>query len=297
MTSLCATDAAARAQPWLGTLVAIRIRDAGECDDVAGALDAAFAAVRRVHALMSFHDPASELSALNRRATRAAVALSEWTWTVLGHAAEIARASAGAFDCGVGAHLVRSGRLPAVPGGDVEAAAGGDAFHERLEFLPGRRVRFRRPMLVDLGGIAKGFAVDRAVAALRARGVAAASVNAGGDLRVFGAAAEPIFVRRPDDPASVAPLVQLRDGALATSADYVPARGARPEHDTPFIDPRRGRCCGHGRSVSVAAADCTTADALTKVVLVTGDVRHAALKEFDACAIILDAASERTVGR
>lgn len=294
MPSRCATDPVQRAQPWLGTLVDIRVRDAGDCADVHAACDAAFAAVARVHALMSFHDPRSELSALNRAAARRPVAVSPWTRAVLARAVEVAEASGGLFDCAVGAALVRAGRLPG-PAADPRPPVG--AGRDRLEFLPGDRIRFREPLLVDLGGIAKGFAVDRAVDALRERGVAAGTVNAGGDLRVFGAGFEPICVRRPDQPARVVPVVNLHDAALATSAHYSGQRtGSDPgEQMTPFIDPRNETCCGHGISVTVVAPDCMTADALTKVLVVSGDERHPALAAFGAAGRIVATGPERTV--
>ena len=293
MPSRSGTDLVRRAQPWLGTLVAITIRDAGDCPDVQAACDSAFAAVARVHALMSFHDPRSELSALNRDAARAPVAVSPWTRAVLERAVEVGAASGGRFDCAVAAALVRAGRLPAPQGAPAPLSPAGDSCgsHERLEFLPGDRIRYRRPMLIDLGGIAKGFAVDRAVEALHAAGIAAASVNAGGDLRVFGGTAETISVRRPDAPGRAMPMVTLHDAALATSAHYFGGWTA-PEHGvqmTPFIDPRDGTCCGHGLSVTVVAPDCATADALTKVVLVSADEHDPALERFGAAARIITA--------
>lgn len=298
MPSRCAAEPSHRAQPWLGTLVGIRIRDAGECRDVRAACDAAFAAVARVHALMSFHDPGSELSLLNRSAARAPVAVSPWTYAVLARAIEIGAAADGLFDCAVAAPPVRAGRRPRrgrhgpAHRPSLDAGRGSQA---RLELLAGGRVRFRGPLRLDLGGIAKGFAVDRAVDALVERGIAAASVNAGGDLRVFGGGPEEIRIRRPDRPGRVVPVVSLRDAALATSAHYPGERaGSRSAAQaTPFIDPRDGSCCGHGLSVTVVAPDCMTADALTKVVLVSGDEQHPALAACGAAARIAGAVDRR----
>ena len=300
MPSRCATETLRRAQPWLGTLVGIRIRDPGDCRDAHAACDAAFAAVARVQALMSFHDPRSELSLLNRFAAHQPVAVSSWTHAVLARAVEIGALSAGLFDCAIAAPLVRAGLLPAPAAGAPRArspGAGGGHSRGRIEFLPGGRIRFRAPLLVDLGGIAKGFAVDRAVDALRERGIAAATVNAGGDLRVFGDGLEPICVRRPDQPAGVVPVVNLHDAALATSAHYPGQRTGSDagEQMTPFIDPRNGTCCGHGISVTVVAADCMTADALTKVLLVSRDERHPALAAAGAAARIMAGGRRRMI--
>lgn len=299
MPSPSVTEPLHRAQPWLGTLVAVRIRDAGDCRDAHGACDAAFAAVARVQALMSFHDPGSELSALNRRAAREPVAVSPWTHAVLARAVEIGAVSDGLFDCAVADRLVHAGLLPQPAAGVVATPARGAGRdrRERIEFLPGGRIRFREPLWLDLGGIAKGFAVDRAVDALRARGIAAATVNAGGDLRVFGGGFEPVAVRRPDCPARALPVVNLHDAALASSAHYGrEGSGAHSgEQMTPFIDPRNGSCCGHGLSVTVVAPDCMTADALTKVLLVSGDERHPALAACGAAARIVASAPRQAV--
>lgn len=106
-----------------------------------------------------------------------------------------------------------------------------------------------------LDGIAKGFAVDRAVEALQAEDVASGVVNAGGDLRVFGELYEEIYVRPPDKPNTLVHIGRLKDGAVATSGAAL------------LIDPRRSRRRAPATGASVLAADCATADALTKPCL------------------------------
>jgi hypothetical protein len=119
-------------------------------------------------------------------------------------------------------------------------------------------VRFRRPVTIDLGGIAKGFAVDRAVEALQKAGAISGIVNAGGDLRVFGEHAQEVQIRHPLYPGRTAGMVRLRDRALATSARYfAPA----------LFDGRSRQPLPDEISVTVAARDCLTADALTKIAL------------------------------
>lgn len=228
-----------RARPLLGTFVEIRT------DADASAVTHAFDAVAKVHALMSFQDPASELSRLNRDAWRAPVAVHPWTWRVLAAARWLHTCSDGAFDCA----------LPDAP----------DARMDAVQLLSGRAVRFRRRLRLDLSGIAKGFAVDRAIDRLR-RAARQGLVNAGGDLRVFGATAEPIFVRDPEVPQRLHPLGSLADGAFATSAPYFSAQ----DGDWAVRDPRKGESPRRYRSVSVLAPTCLRADALTKVVWVHG---------------------------
>lgn len=111
-------------------------------------------------------------------------------------------------------------------------------------------------MAIDLGGIAKGYAVDQAVASLRASGVTSGLVNAGGDLRAFGPRSWPIELQHPVVTARTRPLVRLRDAALASSVAAA---------DAGFVGtrPRGARWTGS----TVLARDCATADALTKWAL------------------------------
>lgn len=196
-----------RARPLLGTYVDIRIE--GGLD----ALEAAFAAVAKVHRLMSAQDPASDVSRLNRARQRELVRVHAWTYRVLRKAEELRRSTGGLFDCRAGGCLT-------------------------------------------LDGIAKGFAVDRAVEVLRAAGVSRGVVNAGGDLRVFGDRSEPVHVR--DEDGRFVKVAMLKETAIATSAS------------SSIIDPRSGRSCPAGKTISVVAGDCMTADALTKVALLQG---------------------------
>ncbi len=251
-----------RARPLLGTLVEIRAAAPWPEARLHTAVGAAFAAVERVQQLMSFHDAASGLSALNREAAQRLVAVDTRLYEVLAAALELSRRSQGAFDVCVAPHLEQWGYLPAM--GEPTAAA---ADWTDIDLLDEWRVRFRRPLRIDLGGIAKGYAVDQAVAALRAAGVEAALVNAGGDLRGFGAQPWSVALRHPQSPAQSAHGLELRDEALATSATYFSRRHVGVAEVSPLLDPRSRRPWLGVASVSVRAPDCLHADALTKVVL------------------------------
>lgn len=211
----------------LGTFVEI------EAGDLA-AIDAAFAAVERVHGLMSAHDPASELSRINRHAHLAPVTVTGWTAAVIERALHWSRASAGRFDA-------------------VRAGADWTAVR-----LADGEVSLDRPARLDLGGIAKGFAVDRAIDALKAAGAEHGLVNAGGDLRCFGAKPWSVMVV---DPASRRPLVsvELIDASMATSGGLPGKAGALSFDHLPGRDRR-------WVSVTVRAIDACDADALTKIV-------------------------------
>lgn len=139
------------------------------------------------------------------------------------------------------------------------------------------RVGARRDL--DLGGIAKGFAVDRAVSALRRAGATSGIVNAGGDLRVFGEEPQLVQIRHPMHPGSVAGQLLLRNRAVATSASYF----ARD-----LFDGRNQRAVPADVSVTVGADDCMTADALTKVAAVLRHQSRSLLQRFRADALLLE---------
>ncbi|WP_197711813.1 FAD:protein FMN transferase [Polynucleobacter necessarius] len=91
---------------------------------------------------------------------------------------------------------------------------------EDIHFLTSELITASRPVCLDLGGIAKGFAVDMAVKILISEGVSAGIVNAGGDLRVFGDYSKPIYIRNPKNPIELLELGVLQDSAMATSSLY-----------------------------------------------------------------------------
>jgi len=257
-----------RARPLLGTLVEVRA-EAPEA-----ALDAAFDAVAQVQRLMSFHDAASDVRAIARARAGDRVRVHGHTAAVLRRAQAWARASGGAFDAGCAPRAVAAGWLPA----PADAAAPGALPFEDALVLAGREVLVRAPVWLDFGGIAKGYAVDRAVAALRRAGVRSGTVNAGGDLRVFGAREETVVVRSPFDAAELWPVAALRDAACATSASgAVAARTPAPE--TP-------------RSVTVFAPTACAADALTKIVWQQGERARPLLRRARARAFVVGAAGD-----
>lgn len=266
-----------RARPWLGTLVEISLAADFDTPALLVAVEAAYAAIARVHVAMSVHEPASELSRLNRSAHLAAVPVSADVLTVLRAALSFAEDSAGAFDPVVGGRLTALGLLPAC---EVTAAPQSTW---RDVLIDGDQLRFRQPLRLDFGGIAKGYAVDLAIEQLHAAGIAEAQVNAGGDLRVFGPASQRIALRDPRAPSQWSQIVELDDQALATSAPYY-AAGSSP---SALIDPRSGSPYAGADSISVIAPTCLAADALTKVALFASPaLLEALLEQHDAQLLI-----------
>ena len=254
-----------RAQPWLGTLVEIAIEAPSEAAFL-HATELAFARVAQVHRLMSFHAPGSDVCAIARAPAGASLPVGADTARVLRLALDIELRSGGLFNAAIAPALVASGRLPRPPG--AQAARAG-TLAEGIEWLGEHRLRVRAPVWIDLGGIAKGYAVDCAVIALEAAGVTSGLVNAGGDMRAFGPAAHTVHLRFAD---GLRPVALLQDAALAASCN-ADAGDAGSDADTagggstPHIDPRSGRSVRSPNSVVVQAFSAAVADALTKVAL------------------------------
>jgi len=278
-----------RARPLLGTLVEVTACGNSE-SELTTAVNSAFAVIARVHRLMSFHEPHSDVRRINRLAHRVAVRVHPWTWKVLKTAQHLACSTAGAFDISVGGELVRLNYLPS----RAPVALDRNACWRDVHLLRGWRVRFTRRLLVDLGGIAKGFAVDRAVDCLRARGARAGLVNAGGDLRGFGPVPWRIHVRHPGQPGTLIPVADIASGALATSAGYFARRMQRGKAITPVVDGVRRKATSATFSASVAAPSCTLADALTKLVLLRGPRALGLVRRLGGRALILNSSPCRS---
>ncbi len=275
-----------RSRPLLGTRVEIRAAGPQSESLLHAAVDGAFAALERVHQLMSYHDPESELSRINREAAGREQTIDAELYTVLEAALRFAALSEGAFDPCIGDRLEEWGYLPpSLPAARRAGAPMGTWRDVRLRGA--RRVHFARPLRLDLGGIAKGYAVDRAVRSLQRAGVGKILVNAGGDLRIAGPWQQRVRLRHPQAPQLSAEMLTLGDAALATSATYYSRRRLPCGEVSALLDPRSGRPYRGEGSVSVRAPDCLSADALTKVVLFAApEVAERALAACDAQAFV-----------
>jgi thiamine biosynthesis lipoprotein len=271
-----------RCRPLLGTFVEITARGSDKRLLVRG-IEAGFGAIARVNRLMSFHDPLSDVSRMNREAFPKGVSVHPWTWQVMSAAKRFAEGSQGAFDITVAPLLTKWNYLPDRCYRFSPTSTSRDIFLRRPY-----EVFFCRNLIVDLGGIAKGFAVDRAVEALKDNGVEAGIVNAGGDLRTFGPDSQFIHLRHPAEPTCIAGAVRLREHAMATSGIYFERRKHRAQYVSPLLDGRSGRTARELISVSVAAAECMVADALTKVVFAIREEAAGLLARYRADALLLE---------
>ena len=270
---------AERARPYLGTVVSIRVTGL-EAAGAHAAIEVGFEEIARVHRDMSFHDPRSDVSRLNRTAHRAAVTVADTTFAVLERALAISAASGGVFDITIARHLVDRGMLP-----NPDPAQQPDrlASWADIELSDGGRVRFHRPLWIDLGGIAKGYAVDRAVQRMGLPSGTRCVVNAGGDLRISGAGAEPVVLSAASGGA---PSVMLCNASIASSSGRNSGHAAGPRRVGPHVHATRRRTMGLDSFVSVIADECMDADALTKVVMARGGRAAPVLRRFGARAYL-----------
>jgi FAD:protein FMN transferase len=271
-----------RCRPLLGTFVEITARG-GDERLLARGIEAGFDTVAQVNRLMSFHDPLSDVSRMNREAFPKGVSVHPWTWQVMRAAKRFAEESHGVFDITVAPLLTKWNYLPDRCYRSSPTSTSRDIFLRRDD-----EVFFCRNLIVDLGGIAKGFAVDRAVEALKDNGVRAGIVNAGGDLRTFGPDSQFVHLRHPAEPTRIAGAVRLRERAMATSGIYFERRKHRAQYVSPLLDGRSGRTARELISVSVAAAECLVADALTKVVFAIREDAAGLLARYRADAFLLE---------
>jgi len=260
-----------RRVPLMGTLAELAV--VHEDERLANAaLDAALDELRAVETTMSRFLPSSDVGRANQRAARAPVTVSRPTADVLAEALRWAAATDGAFDpClgrAVGLWDVAHRKTPP-PAPRVRALAGRRLYRAlELEDWRGEPViRFRDgDIALDLGGIAKGYGVDCAVAALRDRGIENGLVNVGGDLYALGVSEDGdpwrVGVRSAQDPTRLSTTLTLTDRAVATSGDYEQFFEHRGEHYHHLLDPATGAPRKtKARSLTVTAATCMTADA------------------------------------
>jgi FAD:protein FMN transferase len=281
----------------MGTRCAVELwasdRSAGEA-----AMEAVFADMRRIDMLMSTYKQDSQVSRVNAGAAKAPVPVSKELFDLLVTAQEYSRLSSGVFDityASVG--YLYDYRAHVRPDDKAIASALPGVDYRQLKLDPAKRtVAFGKPgMRIDLGGIAKGHAVDRGIQLLKARGFTHAMVNSGGDTRVMGdREGKPwmIGIRHPDRKDEVVLRMPLEDAAFSTSGDYerfFEEGGVRYHH---ILDPKTGRSPHAVRSVTIIASNATRTDGLSKTVFILGPEKGLAfinsLPDADAIVIAAD---------
>jgi thiamine biosynthesis lipoprotein len=264
-----------REEAIMGTAVRVEL-----WHDKATAARAAMSAVmdemHRIDASMSPYKPDSELSRINREAAQKPVPISQEMYDLIARSIEFSKLSGGAFDItfsSVGYLYDYREHVKPTAAQIAKALPGINYRHLQLD-PKARTIHYARPgVRIDLGGIAKGYAVDNCIAILKGRGIANAIVTAGGDSRLLGdRRGRPwnIGIRDPRRRGEVAAVLPLADVAISTSGDYerfFEEDGVRYHH---IINPRTGKSATGVRSVTIIGPDGITTEGLTKSVFVKG---------------------------
>ncbi len=256
----------------------------------------AFNEIRRIEKLMDVHNPESEISQVHRLAGKRPVKVSEEIFKVLKSSLEFSRFTSGAFDVSIRplSHLWGMRRklnrilelknieekLPLVNYRNIIM----DERNQTIEFK-------RKGMAIDLGGVAKGYAVDQAIEVLKKRGIEAALINAGGDIRVMGKRRWKVSLQHPRKEDEVLAVIRLQDRAIATSGDYQRyfiKEGKRYHH---IINPETGYPAIECMSVTIIASQAIQADILATSIFILGPEKGMKLIESseDVEGIIIDA--------
>jgi thiamine biosynthesis lipoprotein len=259
----------------MGTRCAVELWSADRGKGEA-AIAAVFADMRRIDELMSTYKPESEISRANADAYSKPVRIAPELFDLIATSIEYSLLSKGVFDityASVG-YLYDYRRHQRPDDAAILAALPGVDYRNLRLDAAQHTIRFEHPgMRIDLGGIAKGYAVDRGIGILQQAGIARAMVNAGGDTRVIGDRfGKPwvVGIRHPDDKDKVVLRMPLTDAAFSTSGDYerfFDEGGIRYHH---IIDPRTGKSPHSVRSATIIASTATRTDGLSKTVFILG---------------------------
>ncbi len=279
----------------MGTNIEVQVW-AGSEERGQQAINAVFEEMERVNQLMSPYIEDSELSQLNAHAANQAYVVSEELFSLIRYSVQMGDMTHGAFDitfASVGFQYDYRARVR--PDDNTIASQLPAISYQHLELdAESHAIRYRHPNVkIDLGGIAKGHAVDKSVEKLKALGIQHAMVTAGGDTRLLGdRLGRPwlVGIRDPREDGRQAVKIPLASTAISTSGDYerfFEEDGVRYHH---ILSPSTGKPASLVQSVSIIGPSSTTNDALSTSVFVMGLNAGLALIDSlpDVEAIILD---------
>jgi FAD:protein FMN transferase len=264
-----------REEAIMGTRIYVELwaDDPGKGD---AAIEAVMAEMRRIDDLMSHYKPESQLSQINARAAQEPVQVDKELFDLIKLSTHFSEITEGAFDityASVG-HLYDYPHHVRPTEEQIKAALPAVNWRNMLFDPVHHTIRFEHEgMRIDLGGIGKGYAVDRGIAILQARGFQHALVSAGGDSRIIGdRMGRPwlIGIRNPDDKQKVVTRIPIVNSAMSTSGDYeryFDEGGVRYHH---IIDPHTGHPASKVRSATILGPTATETDGMSKTAFVLG---------------------------
>ena len=276
----CSAEAAwhSDVQDKMGTRIEVQIWHE-DADEAARLLEESMAEFDRIEALMSTYRESSEISRVNRNAATSPVPVTTELYSLVELSLAMSELTRGAFDItydSVGQlYDFRREQRPGEP--EIEARLAAVDYRFVSLDPAGQSIAFQQDgVRINLGGIAKGYAVESVITLLREEGVEHALATAGGDTRLLGDRRDKpwvVGIRDPDDEAGVVTRLGLMNEAVSTSGDYerfFVADGVRYHH---ILDPGTGRSASGLRSATVVGPDATMTDGLSTSVFVLGPKR------------------------
>ena len=259
----------------MGTRIYVELWDTDAAHGEAS-IDAVMAEMRRIDELMSHYKPESELSSINQHAADAPVVVDKELFDLIKLSTHYSEITEGAFDITYASVGYLYNYPDHVRPTEAQIKAALPAVNWRnMKFDDAHHSVFfeHKGMRIDLGGIGKGYAVDRGIDILQKRGIQHAVVTAGGDSRIIGdhmGRAWLVAIRHPDDPTKVVTRIPLSDAAMSTSGDYeryFDEKGVRYHH---IIDPKTGHSASKVRSATIIGPTATQTDGMSKTAFVLG---------------------------
>ncbi len=274
----------------LDTVVEITVAALNE-QDAQNAISAAYEEIRRVEALLSRYHSESQIAQINRMdGGEQFVPVNPEVYDVLQRSLHYSVISDGLFDITVGPLIDLWGI-----GTDREQIPDAPELRQILQYIDYRNVEIQAEqgvrlgyadMILDLGGVAKGYSVDRGIVVLRSRNITSALLNAGGDMRCIGTKPDGtpwrIGIRHPRKPSGILGLIELEEKAVATSGDYerfFMRQGTRYHH---IFLPDTGMPARECQSVTILADTAEKADVLATLVFIMGPLQGIAFIEAQA---------------
>jgi thiamine biosynthesis lipoprotein len=282
----------------MGTRIAVELWSEDRAKGEA-AIDAVLDEMRHIDESMSTYKPTSEVSLVNAKAADGPMHISKELFDLLVKAKEYSVLTEGAFDITYASVGYMYNFPQHIRPDEAQIAKALPAIDYRHVLLDPKNqtVQFsQKGVRIDLGGIAKGYAVDRGIEALQARGFSRAYVSAGGDSRIIGDRFGKPWVVGIRDPrkgeGEVIASIPLQNAAISTSGDYeryFDEGGVRYHH---IIDPHTGHSASKVRSATVIGPNATRTDGLSKTAFVLGPEKameiYNRIDDIDAIIVKLD---------
>lgn len=270
----------------MDTLVEIKILDKNTA-----AIEAAFRELERIDKKFNVYNKNSEVHFINSSKSKK-IPISDEMKNLLNFSIYISSITDGAFDVTI-FPLVRLWNVKESekPPSDAEIQRLiSQIGYKRIALKNSSLIKERADIMLDFGGVAKGYAVEKAVKVLKEHGVKSGLINAGGDIKLFGDKSWNIGIAHPRKPNRLLGILKLKDVAIVTSGDYERYFIKDNKRYHHIMNPKTGRPAEGIMSVTVIAPDCILADALSTAIFVMGVERGLKLVELlqDVRCIIVD---------